>query len=117
MTRTKQLPGFVLLVALAVVMGGCGGGVGNSADAPAQTGAEIDIENFTYSPIPTEVDLGASVTVRNLDSALHTLTVPDGIDSGNLAQGESFTFTPVEVGTIDYLCDIHQYMKGQVVVR
>ncbi len=99
-------------------MGGCGGGVGDLADAPAgETGASIAIKNFTYSPIPAQVSLGQSITVTNEDSAVHTLTVPGGIDSGDLVQGKSFTFTPAEAGTVDYLCDIHQYMKGQIRVR
>lgn len=99
-------------------MGGCGGGVGDAADAPTEgAGAQIVISNFTYRPIPAQVSLGQSITVTNSDSAAHTLTVPAGVDSGSLAQGQSFTFTPTKAGTLDYLCDIHQYMKGQIIVR
>ena len=104
------------LVVLAVALSGCGGGDGDQAGAPAE-GTSIVIRNFTYSPIPAQVSLGQSITVTNEDTAVHTLTVPGGVDSGNLDQGESFTFTPAGPGTLDYLCDVHQYMKGQVVVR
>lgn len=116
MTRTNHPGRFVRLGALVVALGGCGGGAGEQADAPGK-GAEIVITNFVYSPSPAEVRAGQPVTVTNEDSSVHTLTVPGGIDSGSLTQGKSFTFTPTEAGTVDYLCDIHQYMKGRIVVR
>lgn len=129
--RTNQFRRFGLLVVLAVVVGGCGGGDGEQAIPPGTAPASspgassgstagdggIVIKNFVYSPIPAEVNLGESITVTNEDRAAHTLTVPGGVDSGNLAQGKSFTFTPTEAGDLDYLCDIHQYMKGRIVVR
>uniref|UniRef100_UPI0017921334 cupredoxin domain-containing protein n=1 Tax=Sporichthya sp. TaxID=65475 RepID=UPI0017921334 len=85
-------------------------------DPPAGPGT-IVIKDFVYSPIPAQVKLGQSITVTNEDSAAHTLTVPGGVDSGTLAQGKSFTFTPAEAGELDYLCDIHQYMKGRIIVE
>ncbi len=60
--------------------------------------------------------MGQTVTVTNEDSAALTLTEPGGVDSGNLPQGKSFTFTPTEAGTLAYLCDVHQYVKGRIIV-
>lgn len=119
MTRPNRVRGIVLLVALAVALTGCGGGGGKQADAPGVPpggGTSIVIKDFAFSPVPAQVRLGQSITVTNEDNSTHTLTVPGGIDSGHLAPGASFTFTPERAGTLDYLCDIHQYMKGRIVV-
>jgi plastocyanin len=37
-------------------------------------------------------------------------------DSGNIAPGESFSFTFEEAGTVEYFCDIHPNMQGRVTV-
>lgn len=121
----------VLLGAVfAVVLAGCGedgpgvsaqnpdGGPDAPAEAPAgSVGTEIDIENFRYDPMRLEVKPGQKITVTNLDAAAHTLTAKDGsIDSGDLGKGERYDFTAPDSGTVAYLCDLHQYMTGEIVV-
>jgi len=61
---------------------------------------------------------GSAVLWTNKDGAPHTVTAKDGsFDSGNLAQGASFSFTFQKAGTYDYFCAIHPSMKGTVVVQ
>lgn len=109
-------------VVLAAALTGCGGDDSADpapvADAPASGEAQIDIENFRYAPPTLTVTPGQQVTVTNLDEAPHTLTTADdSIDSGDLGEGQSFMFTaPDEPGTVPYICDLHQYMKGEIVV-
>lgn len=120
MTSAIRSSGSVLFAVLVAALGGCGGGgdgpVDPPAGAPPAADGTIVIKDFKYAPVTATVKVGETVTVTNEDSAVHTLTVPDGIDSGNLAKGKSFTFTPKVAGELDYLCDIHQYMKGTIVV-
>ena len=44
----------------------------------------------------------------NEDKAAHTITATGGsFDSGELSQGQSFTFAIVSPGTVPYICDLH----------
>jgi nitrite reductase (NO-forming) len=80
-----------------------------------------------YTPGELRVALGATVTWRNDDSVIHTVTsgastgtvtTPDGLfDSGDLQPGESFSFTFDEPGTFDYFCTPHPWMVGRIVVE
>jgi plastocyanin len=71
-----------------------------------------------FSPMSATVAPGATVTVTNKDSVTHTLTATNGkFDTGDIAGGQSKTFTaPSKAGTYHYICNIHQYMMGTIVV-
>jgi len=58
-------------------------------------------------------------TVTNKDSVTHTLTATGGrFNTGDISGGQTKTFTPrMKVGTYHYICNIHQYMTGTIVVR
>jgi plastocyanin len=106
-----------LLVSAAVLAGvalaGCGG-----AAPTASTASAVTIRNFAFGPAPLTVSTGTRLTWTNQDSSAHTATAVDGsFDSGNLAQGQSFSRTFATAGTFAYRCTIHQYMTGTVVVR
>jgi plastocyanin len=62
---------------------------------------------------------GSTVSVTNKDSVTHTLTATNGqFDTGNIGPGQTKTFTaPSKAGSYSYICNIHQYMKGTIVVR
>jgi plastocyanin len=54
----------------------------------------------------------------NQDSAAHTVTADDGsFDSGQMAQGATFSFTFSKAGTFSYKCGNHPTMLGKVVVQ
>jgi plastocyanin len=79
---------------------------------------EIGIKDFSFAPASVSINVGDSVTWTNGDSAAHsiqsgdhTFDSPDKIDEAN-----SFSFTFTAAGTFAYICGIHQYMKGTVVV-
>lgn len=89
------------------------------ATASAFASAEelkITIENFAFSPKVPKVKPGQKITVTNLDAATHTLTSKDGsIDSGDLAQGRSYTFEAPS-SSKDYICTPHPQMEGTLEV-
>jgi plastocyanin len=78
----------------------------------------VTIANFAFSPPMLTVTSGDTVTWTNEDSAAHTATSATGaFDSGDLAQGESFSFTFTTPGTYAYICSPHPDMTGQIVVQ
>ena len=62
---------------------------------------------------------GATVRVTNNDSVTHTLTATGGqFNTGDIGADQTKTFTaPTKPGTYHYICNIHQYMMGTIVVR
>jgi len=87
------------------------------AAIPANT-APVTIVNFTFNPGSLTINAGRTVTWTNKDSVPHTATSKDGaFDSGNLNQGQSFSFTFDKPGTYDYICTYHPYMVGTIVVE
>jgi plastocyanin len=88
-----------------------------SDDSAMNTGTEITIENFSFSPSNLEVKIGTTVTWTNNDSAAHTATADDGaFDSGTLGNGESFSFTFNDPGTFSYFCTFHPNMTATITV-
>lgn len=80
--------------------------------------ASVAIQDFAFAPASVEVDPGETITWTNHDSARHTVTSDAGLfDSGSMGQGATFDLTPTEPGTYGYLCTIHPWMIGEVVVR
>ena len=99
-------------------------GAGGSASAPCVT------TNDCFTPNPVNASPGETVTWTNTDSASHTVTsgksdnstgniVAAVFDSSLLAPGKTFshTFTAADVGTINYFCQVHPWMVGQVIVN
>jgi plastocyanin len=88
------------------------------ADAAAESLA-VAIKDFAFNPPEITVPVGGSVTWTNDDPAPHTATGLDreALQSGTLAQGESFTQTFDTAGTFDYFCEFHANMKGSIVVE
>ncbi len=76
-----------------------------------------------YTPSKIVIKQGGSVTWINEDVAFHSVTSgyydkPSEIfDSEYLDPEESFTFIFENIGTYDYFCTLHPWMKGQVIVE
>jgi plastocyanin len=71
-------------------------------------------------PERMEVDAGATVVWQNRDSAPHTATAADEelFDTKVLNKGrKSKPVTFDKPGEYAYICDLHPFMKGTVVVR
>lgn len=76
-----------------------------------------------YTPAKIVIKQHDSVTWVNEDTAFHSVTSgyydePSGLfDSGYLDPERSFTFIFENIGTYDYFCTLHPWMKGQVIVE
>jgi plastocyanin len=86
--------------------------------APAAAGADVKIDNFSFTPATLSVAVGTQVTWTNGDDIPHTIVTEDKtIKSKVLDTDEKFTYTFDKPGTYSYFCSIHPKMKGTVVVQ
>jgi len=133
--RNRRILGGVLSAAVLLVLGGAvllataGGGAAAPASASGSSSAasstaaassvHITISNFMFHSMDVTVKPGATVTVTNKDSVTHTLTATGGqFNTGNITQNQTKTFkAPTKPGTYSYICNIHQYMTGNIIVK
>lgn len=131
----------VTVLITVVFLGACrgddeGSGAASSTPTTAATdkttdGAEVTMKLIAFKPESITVDAGQSVTWKQTDPGVHTVTSgsveqgsggvtekADGtFDSGNLETGKTFSFTFDEPGTYSYFCAVHPAtMRGQVQV-
>ncbi len=72
-----------------------------------------------FTPPSLMVTVGHTVVWVNHDSADHTATstTPAGaFDSQNIASGGTWSFKFASIGTYQYVCSYHSWMKGTVIV-
>jgi plastocyanin len=97
---------------------------------PAASGKTVEIvKNATnkadkaFAPSPIKIKAGDTVTWKNADTALHTVTSGKGatadkmFDSKSLAPKKEFSFKFDKKGTFDYFCMLHPTMVGKVTVE
>jgi YVTN family beta-propeller protein len=92
-----------------------------AGSAPAKAAAndpKVSIVNFAFAPNAVTIAVGDTVTWSNDDGAPHGLAFKDGAPGiGSLLPGASFGRTYDKPGTYDYVCAVHPFMAGTVVVR
>jgi plastocyanin len=92
---------------------------GPAADVPAPAGPDaITITNFAFAPTTLTIPVGTTVTWTNQDEEPHTVVSNDGstFHSPGMGTKGTYTFTFTNAGTFDYVCSIHPFMHGSVVV-
>src|SRR4051812_15054434 len=94
MVRSKGIGRLRISVVLTLLALAAFAAVGTRGTAMAQGDTSVSIANFAFDPGSVTIDAGSTVTWTNSDSATHTVTSDDGtFDSGNLASGDSYSFT------------------------
>ncbi len=85
----------------------------------SEVNADIKMVNFSFEPVKYKIKKGDRVIWKNEDSTTHTVTSDeqDVFDSGNLAQGKTFTQKFDDRKTIKYHCEIHANMKAEIIVE
>jgi plastocyanin len=79
---------------------------------------EVSLAGRAFNPGVLEVSVGDTITWVNDDDTEHTVTAFEGaFDSGELAEGASFSFTFDAPGEYRYRCLFHSEMQGTIVVR
>jgi amicyanin len=83
--------------------------------AMARTSVKID--NFKFGPRTLTVTAGTKVTWTNDDAVAHSVNFSSGkINSKTLDQHAKFSHTFTTPGTYKYICAIHPFMHGTIVV-
>jgi plastocyanin len=109
-----------IIGSVATVTAGLAFALAPMAATPVRAATEhvVDIRDMAFAPGTLTIAVGDTVTWTNSDSMPHTATSEDdAFDSGNLDQGQSFSFTFNEPGTYEYRCDYHSDMTGTIVVE
>ena len=85
-------------------------------EAPVGANA-VSISNFAFVPATLTVPVGATVTWTNRDEEPHTVAASDGsLHSPGLGTNATYSYTFPTAGRFDYICSIHPFMHGTVVV-
>jgi plastocyanin len=103
---------------LTVVVSACGGPPSEPAGSGGSTTIDIDvaIEGSAFAPANVSIHVGAQVRWTNRDGDTHTVTFDDGVDSGRMSSGSTFTRGFPAAGTFHYHCSIHPAVNGTVTV-
>jgi plastocyanin len=117
MTRVVRFGSLRFVAALCLVTLAAVISLGSGGTVRAQEDAAVDIVDFAFDASSITVEVGSTVTWTNAGDATHTVTADDGaFDSGDVASGETYSFTFDEPGTYTYFCSIHPDMVGEVIV-
>jgi plastocyanin len=86
--------------------------------ARSNVAAELKIDNFKFGPEKLAVAKGTDVTWTNQDDIPHSIVLTAlGVRSNVLDTDKAFTYQFDKAGTFSYICGLHPFMHGQVVVR
>jgi plastocyanin len=120
---------FALLIAAAALAlaacgddddGGGGGSGGESASGECPSGAvTIRMVDIKFDPEDATADAGQEICWVNDDTIDHNAVAESGADfeSELFGQGQTFTATVEEPGTVRYVCTIHPGMEGTITVN
>jgi plastocyanin len=71
-----------------------------------------------YLPAHMEISTGTTVTWKNLDALIHTVTAVDNsFNSGVIVADGSYSHTFAKPGTYQVYCVAHPFMKATIVVK
>jgi amicyanin len=88
------------------------------ANAGAGPAATVTMDHNSFIPAEITVVPGTTVTWTNSEAMPHTVVDQNkAFRSKTLVKDASFSFTFTTAGDYDYLCSIHPFMKGKVIVK
>ncbi len=114
----------ILPVLLALALAACGGddegagGGGESASSCPEGAVVIAMRDIKFDPEDATAKVGQEICWPNEDTIEHNAVAESGADfeSDLYGQGEMFTTTVEEPGTVEYVCTIHPGMTGTIEV-
>lgn len=99
-------------LALQVSRGRDGRAAHVAGDDPSDT-----ISDFKFTPATITIHTGDTITWTNVGPTEHTATASNGsFNTGILKKGQSASHTFTQPGTYAYICTIHPFMHGTIVV-
>ncbi|MGA8340157.1 MAG: cupredoxin family copper-binding protein [Solirubrobacteraceae bacterium] len=101
----------------ALRAGGAVSSPARPATAHAANDTSVTISDFQFTPATITIHVGDTVTWANHGPSAHTATANDSsFNTGVLQKGHSASHTFTTAGTFTYICQIHPFMHGTVVV-
>ena len=128
MKRNRFFSTVLMLSASIILINGCKNNSTNYNSIPtsgAKPGTnEVWMQNMAFAPTSLTITAGTTITWTNKDAIAHTVTsgTPANqtslFDSGNLTQGQSFSYTFKTAGSFQYFCKIHpNTMQATITVK
>ena len=91
---------------------------GEAVVQAAASPATVQIENFAFAPGTLTVTAGTTVTWKNEDDSPHRIGDKNGtFTSAALDTDDAFSHTFAAPGEYPYICTIHPYMVGKIIVK
>jgi plastocyanin len=91
---------------------------GAAAVTAAASPATVQIDNFAFAPATLTVTAGTTVTWKNDDDSPHRIGDKNGtFKSAALDTDDTFSHTFAVPGEYLYICTIHPYMAGKIIVK
>jgi plastocyanin len=88
------------------------------AAALSDNAATVKIDNFKFGPSTLTITKGTEVTWTNEDDIPHSIVVNAlGAHSKALDTDKAYSFQFDKAGTFTYICGLHPFMHGTVVVK
>src|SRR6201997_1954188 len=104
--------GLLLLAGLVQVL------AGETAVKAAASPATVNIDNFAFAPATLTITAGTTVTWKNEDDSPHRIGDKNGtFKSAALDTDDTFSHTFAAPGEYPYICTIHPYMAGKIIVK
>ena len=91
---------------------------GEAVSAAAASPATVKIDNFAFAPATLTITAGTTVTWKNEDDSPHRIGDKNGtFKSAALDTDDTFSHTFTVPGEYAYICTIHPYMAGTIIVK
>jgi plastocyanin len=91
---------------------------GEAVVQAAASPATVQIDNFSFAPATLTVTAGTTVTWKNEDDSPHRIGDKNGtFKSAALDTDDTFSHTFATPGEYPYICTIHPYMVGKIIVK
>jgi amicyanin len=88
------------------------------AAAWSDNAEQVRIDNFKFGPTQLKVGKGTLVTWTNQDDIPHSIVITAlGAHSKVMDTDQAFSFEFDKAGTYSYICGLHPFMHGQIVVN
>lgn len=86
-----------------------------NSKGPVETN-KVTIKGFEFQPPSIRVEEGTTVTWINKDLSLHAVKAKS-FKSGNIDTYQKYQHKFEQRGTYTYICSIHTFMEGKVIVE
>ncbi len=106
-----------LAVALAVTALAPAAGRGHQRVHRRAKTVRVKISEFAFHPRTLRVKRGSKVVFANTDSVAHTATRRGSFDTGHIRPHRSLAVKLRRPGVYRYVCTIHPFMHGKILVR